>query len=49
MIEDNDRIETIKLGKIIHKRNIFLEYLEFENITLYLNSSPSIPKQESSC
>jgi hypothetical protein len=28
MIEDNDRVETIKLGKIIYKRNIFLNLRE---------------------
>jgi hypothetical protein len=44
MIEDNDRVETTKLGKIIYKRNIFLEYLESEDITLYLNSSPFLNK-----
>jgi hypothetical protein len=26
MVEDNDRVETIKLGKIIYKRNTFLDY-----------------------
>jgi hypothetical protein len=31
---------VIKLGKMIYKRNTFLYHLEFENITLYLNSSP---------
>jgi hypothetical protein len=40
MIEDNDRPETVKLGKIIYKRNVSLDYLEFENITLHLNPSP---------
>jgi hypothetical protein len=39
MIEDNDRVETIKLGKIIYKRNIFLDYLASEGITVYLISS----------
>jgi hypothetical protein len=44
MIEDNDRPEIIRLGKMIYKRNIFLEYLPSENITLYLNSSPFLNK-----
>jgi hypothetical protein len=44
MIENNDRVETKKLGKIIYKRNIFFEYLECECITLYLNSSPFLNK-----
>jgi hypothetical protein len=44
MIEDNDRPETIEFGKMIYKRNSFLEYLESENITLYLNSSPFLNK-----
>jgi hypothetical protein len=44
MIEDNDDQKTIKLGKMFYKRNSFLEYLESENITLYLNSSPFINK-----
>jgi hypothetical protein len=44
MIEDNDRPETIKLGKMIYKKNIFQEYLASKNITLYLNSSPFLNK-----
>jgi hypothetical protein len=44
MIEDNDRPETIKLGKIIYKRNTFLNYLASQGITLYLNSSPFLNK-----
>jgi hypothetical protein len=44
MIEDNDRPETIKLDKMIYKRNTFLDYLPSENITLYLNSSPFLNK-----
>jgi hypothetical protein len=46
MIEDNDRPETIRLGKMIYKRNIFLDYLAFEGITVYLNSSPFLNKIE---
>jgi hypothetical protein len=33
MTEDNDRVETIKLGRITYKRNVLLDNLEFENIT----------------
>jgi hypothetical protein len=44
MIEDNDRPETTKLGKMIYKRNTFLEYLKSESITLYLNPSPFLNK-----
>jgi hypothetical protein len=40
MIKDNDRPETVKLGKMIYKRNVFLDYLASEGITHYLNSSP---------
>jgi hypothetical protein len=44
MIEDNDIPDKIRLGKMIYKRNIFLEYLACENITLYLNLSPFLNK-----
>jgi hypothetical protein len=44
MIEDNDKPETVKLGKMIYKRNVFLDYLASEGITLYLNSSPFLNK-----
>jgi hypothetical protein len=44
MIEDNDRVETVRLGKIFYKRNVFLDYLKSEGITLYLNSSPFLNK-----
>jgi hypothetical protein len=44
MIEDNDRPETVKLGVMTYKRNIFLDYLESKKITLYLNSSPFLNK-----
>jgi hypothetical protein len=44
MIEDNDRPETVKLGKMIYKRNVFLDYLASEGITLYLNPSPFLNK-----
>jgi hypothetical protein len=44
MIEDNDRPETVRLGKMIYKRNVFLNYLESKSITLYLNSSPFLNK-----
>jgi hypothetical protein len=44
MIEDNDRPETIRLGKMIYKRNTFLDYLASEGITLDLNSSPFLNK-----
>jgi hypothetical protein len=43
-LEDNNRIETIKLDKMIYKKNFFLDYLISENITLYLNSSPFLNK-----
>jgi hypothetical protein len=44
MIEENDRIETIKLGEMMYKRSTFLDYLESESITLYINSSPFVNK-----
>jgi hypothetical protein len=44
MIEDNDRLKTIRLGKMIYKRNTFLDYFASEGITLYLNSSPFLNK-----
>jgi hypothetical protein len=44
MIEDNDRPDTVKLGKMIYKRNIFLDFLASEGITLYLNPSPFLNK-----
>jgi hypothetical protein len=44
MIEDNDGSKTIKLGKMYYKTNSFLEYLQSQNITLYLNSSPFLNK-----
>jgi hypothetical protein len=36
IIEDKDGPKAVKLGRMIYKRNSFLEYLESENITLYL-------------
>jgi hypothetical protein len=44
MIEDNDRPETVKLSKMIYKRNIFLDYVASEGISLYLNPSPFLNK-----
>jgi hypothetical protein len=44
MIKDNNKMERVKLGKFIYKRNSFLDYLESEDITLYLNKSPFINK-----
>jgi hypothetical protein len=44
MIEYSFRPEKIKLGKIMYKRNSFLDYLTSQNIILYLNSSPFINK-----
>jgi hypothetical protein len=44
MIEDNDRPETVRLGVMTYKRNVFLDYLESEGITFYLNSSPFLNK-----
>jgi hypothetical protein len=45
MIED-DKVskETIKLKEFTNKRSSFLEYLQSQNITLYLNKSPFINK-----
>jgi hypothetical protein len=39
MIEDNDRLETIKLGKMIYKRNAFLDW-EYNTLSKFI----SIPK-----
>jgi hypothetical protein len=44
MIEDNDRPQTVRLGVMFYKRNVFLDYLESEGITFYLNSSPFLNK-----
>jgi hypothetical protein len=44
MIEDSDRPETVRLGVKTYKRNVFLDYLESEGVTLYLNSSPFLNK-----
>jgi hypothetical protein len=44
MIKKNFGCPTIRLGDFAYKRNSFLEYLNSEHITLYLNSSPFINK-----
>jgi hypothetical protein len=44
MIEDSSRITIIKPGEFMYKRNSFLDYLNSQKITLYLNSSLFINK-----
>jgi hypothetical protein len=44
MIEYSSRITMIKLGDFMYKRNSFFDYLNSQNITLCLNSSPFINK-----
>jgi hypothetical protein len=43
-LQDNSKNPTIRLGNFDYRRNFFLEYLNPEHITLYLNSSPFINK-----
>jgi hypothetical protein len=44
MIEDNEIPDKIRLGKMTYKRNVFLDSLASQGITLYLNPSPFVNK-----
>ena len=44
MMQENSRSETVRLGDFTYKKNEFISYLDSENISLYLNTSPFVNK-----